>query len=558
MSLVDSPKQEVDISQISSSEGIPNNVDGAWKFLDRHRDVAAGDVPVDINALRRKIDWHIVPLMFCCYTMQFLDKVILNYSAVMGLNQDLNLKGNEFSNIATFLFVGLLCFEVPNSQFSMVPAAKWLGANVILWGIATACGSAAHNYQTLLVSRVFLGIFEATIGPSLMLISSQWYTKSEQAPRFSFWYLGLGLGQIIGGAASYGFQHIGAGAALAGWRIMFVTLGVITVVIGLCTFIFLPDTPMQARWLSDREKVALLKHVSVNQTGIESRKFRPKEIIEALGDPQLYLMVLSVVLLSVSSGVITTYSATLIRSLGYDSKRSALMNMPSGVVSIFFTLSVGYGIRMQSHRWAWIIACIIPAIIGGALMSFLDTSNKSGVLAGIYLVNAVVAPLTIFYSWTAANFGGATKRAFAAAIVSGSFSLGNIIGPQTFQARDAPEYRPAKLVVMGTQAGCAVTTFCLFCYYVWANKRRNDHSKHMEDAYMSPEVCIPTWWYESSQTVTRVSGVPYGRSCKVIRIRVSHGLRSSASCGFGDCYGGHERGWARFALLLDFGTEVRL
>ena len=76
----------------------------------------------------------------------------------------------------------------------MVPAAKWLGINVVLWGIATASGSAASSYRTLLVSRVFLGIFEATIGPSLLLISSQWYTKSEQAPRFSFWYCGLGFG----------------------------------------------------------------------------------------------------------------------------------------------------------------------------------------------------------------------------------------------------------------------------------------------------------------------------------------------------------------------------
>jgi MFS family permease len=180
----------------------------------------------------------------------------------------------------------------------MVPAGKWLGANVVLWGIATACGAAAHNYQTLLVSRVFLGIFEATIGPSLMLISSQWYTKSEQAPRFSFWYLGLGLGQIVGGLVSYGFQHMSPTASLAGWRTMFVVLGLITVMIGLATFFFLPDTPMKARWLSDKEKVALLKHVSVNQTGIQSRKFRPKEILEALMDPQLYLMVLSVVLVS--------------------------------------------------------------------------------------------------------------------------------------------------------------------------------------------------------------------------------------------------------------------
>ncbi|OIW32846.1 putative allantoate protein [Coniochaeta ligniaria NRRL 30616] len=485
------PKGNVNIAETEAqlADKSSGEVDAAWRYLDGHRDAAAVDA-VDLTALRRRIDFRIVPLMFLCYTLQFLDKVILNYAAVMGINKDLNLKGNDFSNIATFLFVGLLCFEIPNVYLLQVmPAAKWLGLNVILWGTAAACGAAATNYQTLLVSRVFLGIFEATIGPSLMLISSQWYTKSESAPRFSFWYLGLGLGQIVGGLVSYGFQHMGPNARLAGWRTMFLTLGLVTVIVGSSVILFLPDTPMKAKWMSDNEKVALLKHVSVNKTGVENRKFRAKEILEALMDPQLYLLLVSVVLLSVSSGVVTTYSATLIRNLGYDPKRAALMNTPSGAVSIFFTLLVGYGIRRSSHRWAWIIVCIVPAIIGGALMSFLPTSNSSGILAGIYLVNAVVAPLAVFYNWTVANVAGPTKRAFAAAIISGSFSLGNIIGPQTFQARDAPEYRPAKIAVMGTQAGCALTTFLLFLYYVWQNKKRSNGSdSDNEDAFMSPEV----------------------------------------------------------------------
>lgn len=481
--------KEAELGQSSVNGESISNVDGAWKFLDANRDVAeATATEAELKALRRKIDWHIVPIMFCCYTMQFLDKVILNYAAVMGIHAELKLQGNDFSNVATFLFVALLAFEIPNIYcLQKVPAAKWLGANVILWGVATACGAAATNYQTLLVSRVFLGIFEATIAPSLLLISSQWYTKSEAAPRFSFWYLGLGLGQIIGGAVSYGFQHISKDAALSGWRVMFVALGCLTVAIGLWTFFFLPDTPMKARWLSSEEKVKLLKHVSVNHTGIENRKFRPNEIFEALMDPQLYLLLLAVILLSVSSGVVTTYSATLIRGIITDPKRAALMNMPSGAISIFFTLFVGFAVRSQSNRWLWIICCIIPAIIGGALMSFLPTTNKAGVLAGIYLVNAVVAPLAVFYNWVSANFGGATKRAFAAALLSGSFSIGNIIGPQTFQARDAPDYRPAKLAVMGTQAGCAVVTIVLFLYYKWQNKKRGV-SQETEEAYMSPEV----------------------------------------------------------------------
>lgn len=37
-------------------------------------------LPIDLQAVRQKIDWRIVPIMFLCYTMQFIDKVLLNVS----------------------------------------------------------------------------------------------------------------------------------------------------------------------------------------------------------------------------------------------------------------------------------------------------------------------------------------------------------------------------------------------------------------------------------------------------------------------------------------------
>lgn len=269
-----------------------SDLDDAWKFL---RSAGAADEnaveAVNLSSLRRKIDWRILPLLFCCYVTQLLDKVVLNYAAVMGLPKELNFdpKRNQFSDLATFLAVGTLLFEIPNIYFlQKFPAAKWLAANVVCWGIATACGAAAHNFQAILVARVFLGIFEATVGPSLAIISSQWYTKSEQAPRYSFWYLGVGMGQIIGGAISYGFQHVAPDADPSGWRIMFITLGAFTVLVGICVCIFIPDTPMQASWLSTVEKAALLKHVAANQTGISNHKFRPGELLEAFLDPQMY------------------------------------------------------------------------------------------------------------------------------------------------------------------------------------------------------------------------------------------------------------------------------
>ena len=145
--------------------------------------------------------------------------------------------------------------------------------------------------------------------------------------------------------------------------------------------------------------------------------------------------------------------------------------MPSGVVSIASTLIVGYGVRYGANRWAWLVACCVPGILGGGLMSF--AKGKGPQLAGIYLVNAITATLIIIYQWTASNVAGNTKRVISVALISGSFSVGNIIGPQTFQAKDAPDYIPAKITVLATQAAGALMAFVLFLYYVWANKRKN-------------------------------------------------------------------------------------
>lgn len=67
-------------------------------------------------------------------------------------------------------------------------------------------------------------------------------------------------------------------------------------------------------------------------------------------------------------------------------------------------------------------------------MSFA-TGTKAGQLAGIYLVNSITATLIVIYQWTGSNVGGQTKRVISVALVSGSFSVGNIIGPQTFRSR---------------------------------------------------------------------------------------------------------------------------
>jgi sugar phosphate permease len=132
-----------------------------------------------------------------------------------------------------------------------------------------------------------------------MLISSQYYTRSEQAPRFSFWFCGLGVAQIIGGLVSFGFQYISPIANLSDWRTMFVVLGCVANLFGAMAGLIIPDSPMAASWLSRAEKVALLEHVSENRTGVVNKHFKLSQVWELLLDPQIYLLTVITVFVSI-------------------------------------------------------------------------------------------------------------------------------------------------------------------------------------------------------------------------------------------------------------------
>jgi hypothetical protein len=63
-------------------------------------------------------------------------------------------------------------------------------------------------------------------------------------------------------------------------------------------------------------------------------------------------------------------------------------------------------------------------------------------------------------------------RVFANAIITASFCIGSIIGPQTFRAEDAPRYIPAKLALLATQSAAIMVAITARLYYGWQNSRK--------------------------------------------------------------------------------------
>jgi hypothetical protein len=82
------------------------------------------------------------PLIFhCAWTQantrsispEYLDKTLINYANVMGLQDDAGISGTQFSLLAMIFYVSYLGCEFPHAYgMQILPTAKYLGAMVVL------------------------------------------------------------------------------------------------------------------------------------------------------------------------------------------------------------------------------------------------------------------------------------------------------------------------------------------------------------------------------------------------------------------------------------------
>lgn len=176
---------------------------------------------------------------------------------------------------------------------------------------------------------------------------------------------------------------------------------------------------------------------------------------------------------NVPNGAVSSYQATLIKSFGFNSKTTALLQLPSGAISIISILIATYLAGRFNQRGLNIVTLLVPGALGGALMAFLPDESKAGKLIGNYLTNCIGASLPLLYSWVSANIAGHTKKVTMNAILLMSFCLGNIIGPLTFRQADAPGFVPAKITIIVTCAFAAAVAILLRVYYMSVNRKRD-------------------------------------------------------------------------------------
>lgn len=86
------------------------------------------------------------------------------------------------------------------------------------------------------------------------------------------------------------------GHRIAPYKIIYVLLGGLAIVVGICVLIWMPDSPVYAHRLTEEERIAVLERVRDDQGGTENKRFKRDQVLEALTDVRTWLIVLSTLL----------------------------------------------------------------------------------------------------------------------------------------------------------------------------------------------------------------------------------------------------------------------
>ncbi|KOG98731.1 allantoate permease DI49_3160 [Saccharomyces eubayanus] len=462
---------------------ISDKVDEAMKLADEAKEIEV--TPEEDRKLRWKIDYCMFPLMCILYAVQFMDKISTSSAAVMGLRTDLKMHGDQYSWVTSAFYFGYLFMNLGPVQLIFQKSkhmSKMLAIFIIVWGLLLALHAVPSvKYSSFIALRVLLGCAESVVTPCFTIITAQYWKTEEQFTRISIWFGMNGLGSILINAIAYGVYIHQESYAIKGWRALFVITGVITIFVGALIFLWIPDDPSKARFLSKREKLMVVQRIRSNQQGFGNHEIKKYQIVEALKDVRTWLYFLFTVSSNIPNGGISSFMSILLNSdFGYSSKDTLLMGLPTGAVELvgcpLFGILAVYAANKKIPFWkyklAWAIFAAVLALIASCMLGFA-TSSKKARLAGAYLWYISPVSFICVLSNISANSSGYSKKWTVSSINLAAYAAANLAGPQTFIAKQAPKYHGAKVAMVVCYAVMIVLLSALLLINMRENKRRD-------------------------------------------------------------------------------------
>lgn len=369
----------------------------------------------------RKVTWRLVPLLFICYVVAYLDRVNVGFAKLQMLH-DLKFSDTVYGFGAGIFFIGYFLFEVPsNVILHRTGARRWIARIMVTWGIVSSAIMFVTTPVAFYIMRFLLGLAEAGFFPGIILYLTYWYPSARRGQITAFFMSAVAFSGIVGGPASgWIMQNLAGVNGWAGWQWLFLLEGIPSVIVGVVVLFFLDDSILAAKWLTGDEKTLLATAISR-----EAGTLKESTVFQVLADWRVLLFAVIYFLLIMGLYGIGFWLPQLVRNTGVNAPLAVgmLTTIPYGCAALGMILVSRHSDRTGERRWH----TAVPAFLGGGGLVFSAYFGTHTFLAMTFLTLATAGILTalpVFWTLPTRILSG-TAAAAGIGLIN---SFGNLAG----------------------------------------------------------------------------------------------------------------------------------
>jgi len=393
---------------------------------------------------------RLVPFLVMMYVVSFLDRSNIGF-AKQALERSVGISPASYALAAGLFFISYaLCGFPSNLILHRVGARLWMSIITVAWGAISTAMIFVHGNSSLYLLRLLLGIAEAGFFPGVILYLTYWFPGRIRGQIMGLFYAGLPLALIFGGPLSGYLLEMRFLGGLEGWQWMFLIEGLIAVLVGVATYWYLDDRPIDAKWLPSLERTVLIEALSTEEK--IQRSHSPDSILKMICDPRVLSYLAVYALIQTSIYGLIFYLPTEVSALIHE-PAGLMVGLVSAIPWVCAFVALVWipkiADRFRSHRM-----CASATLFIGGCAGFIFPT--AGTMWGIAAISVAISALTavqpLFWTFPTRYL---TDRAAAGGIaVIALGNLGGFIAPnlkvwadQRLQSEGAGFYLLAALTV---------------------------------------------------------------------------------------------------------------
>jgi ACS family tartrate transporter-like MFS transporter len=367
---------------------------------------------------RRRVAYRLLPFVFLLYIVNYIDRVNVSF-ANLKMSADLGLSDRAYGLGVGMFYITYVLFEIPGAVIvERWSARKWIARIMISWGIVTILTGLVHTSPQFYAARLCLGAAESSFFPGMIVYLTHWFCVRDRSRAIACLYAANPAAALIGSPLAGWLLGV-HWHALAGWRWLFILEGIPAVVVGIITYFYMTDRPMQAPWLRHDERDWLVKELEEEKQA--KNRIRTPTIWEAFGDARTLRLTLAY-FLALTGALGTIYwIPTFLKRLSGGSNQTvtSLLLIPALIGIAGMLLNGWHSDRTAERHWH----SAVPLVVAGLMFGLLTLVHHEVSLA----ISCLLLGSGFLYAYYPA-FWAIPTMMLSEAAAAATFGLINSIG----------------------------------------------------------------------------------------------------------------------------------